>query len=261
MPINNISRENIVRLDTYIKTVSRGLSHIEAEYEKELIQKYRNSHGKPKERLLAELVSYNIRILAEIAITVLNSIRGGNKIDPLDLMQVGVVTIMKKLNTWTSTKKAKFITYYYRDVKTQMQRFVMNNAFDVRQGSVFLQHLAYSISRLNQRALTETGKEHSIEKLSEELGFTEETIRYCMRITSVQTLPIEENWVMYKIDDELDSYYEDSPLQTIIKRLAHRIDPEKSSIIHKELYAFLEKQGAIPLETLTKLRNEKEKNE
>ena len=45
----NISRENLTILDKYVKSVSKGNSHITKEYELELIVLYRNGniyHGR-----------------------------------------------------------------------------------------------------------------------------------------------------------------------------------------------------------------------
>jgi len=253
MRVSNLSREGIERLDRYVKQVSKGNSHISAEYEKKLIRKYRASSGVTKEQILTELISYNITILAEIAIQVLNSMKGGDRIDPLDLMQLGIITFMKKLGTWDETKKAKMITYYYRDVKTQMQRFIMNNAFQVRQGSVFLQHLAYSISKVTQRWLVDYEREPTITEFSVELGIAESTIKYCMQITSIQTLKIEDNWVMYKSTLD-DTHYSLPPLYTIASLLINKVIDGKSETVLYELMDFLEKKQALSSNTLQALR-------
>jgi len=253
MRTNNISRGDIERLDKYVKQVSKGNSHIPADYEKKLIKEYRAASGAKKNAILTELISYNITILAEIALTVINSMKGGDRIDPLDLMQIGVVTFMKKLKTWDETKKAKMITYYYRDVKTQMQRFVMNNAFQVRQGSVFLQHLAYSISKVSQRYLVDYEKEPSTAELAEELGIAESTIKYCMRITSVQTLAIEENWVMFRTT-QIDQEYSLPPIYLVTIDLINRILGNYSEELLFQFMDYFEKKQTLPIDTLTNLR-------
>ena len=253
MQVTNTSREDIENLDRYIKEVSRGRSHIEAGYEKKLILEYQESKGRRKAQILDELVSYNITILAELALIVINSMRGGQRIDPLDLMQVGILTFIKKLDTWDPSKKAKMITYYYRDVKTQMQRFIMNNAFQVRQGSIFLQHLAYSISKITQRWLAIYEKKPTEEELAKELDISESTIKYCLQTTSIQTLTIEENWVMFKTS-HTNSEAGLPPIYALLSKLLYRVTKNNSEILLFEILDYLEKKQSLSIDTLNSLR-------
>jgi len=217
---NNISRENAERLDLYVKNTSKGLSHIPADLERDLIEVYRtNPNAREKEKALSLLVSYNITIFADITISVLNNMRGGDRIDPLDLMQVGVSTFMKKLNTWDSSKKTKMITYYYRDMKTQMQRFVMANAFSIKQGSVFLQHLAYNISKFKNTYILTHKSEPSIQVIAEELGVSKNTIQLCIKSTSLTIIPAEEQYDLYTTSAYPEKY---SPIEKILKQTLNR---------------------------------------
>ena len=108
-------------------------------------------------------------------------------------------TFMKKLDTWDETKGSKMITYYYREVRTQMQRFIMSNAFPVRQGSVFLQHLAYTISKLRNRWLAEYETEPSIDIISRETGVSLNTIKSCLKATNLQIMSMSDAPVLTKL--------------------------------------------------------------
>ena len=217
---NNISRQDAERLDRYVKETSKGLSHIDRELEKDLISVYiNNPKEREKEKALSLLVSYNITIFADIAINVLNNIRGGDRIDPLDLMQVAVSTFIKKIHTFDTTKKTKMITYYYRDVKTQMQRYVMANAFSVKQGSVFLQHLAFTISQYKASYIQEYNTEPSVHTMSKELKVSENTINLCIKTTNVHIMSSDESFDLYVSKAYPDNY---SPVEQIIKTTLQR---------------------------------------
>ena len=247
---SNISRQDAERLDAYVKSTSKGLSHIPADLEKELIDIYKNHKSeREREKALSLLVSYNITIFADIAISVLNTMRGGDKIDPLDLMQVGVSSFMKKLNTWDPSKKTKMITYYYRDMKTQMQRFVMANAYSIKQGSVFLQHLAYNISKFKNSYLLSHKSDPSIHTISNELGVSESTIKLCIKTTSLRIVSAEENFDLYTTAAYPEKY---SPIERILRATLsrHNLDEEEFNSILDSLDG-LSKQ--IPSEILNKI--------
>jgi len=250
MSISNLSREDILSLDSYIKAISKGNSHISAEYEKELIHQYRNGSETEKRKSLDTLVSYNVTIFADIAISVINSMKGGDRIDPLDLMQLGVITFMKKLKTWDETKGSKMITYYYREVRTQMQRFIMAHAFPVRQGSVFLQHLAYTLSKISGNFLQKYKREPTIRELSKRAKVSSKTIRYCYRVTSVTSLSLEDAPPLYKMNDYDEDFH---PMLQLIEGINRRLDLKNTdSLFH--LHACLEEGALVPESTLLALK-------
>ena len=168
--------------------------------------------------------------------------RGGDNIDPLDLMQLGVMTFMKKLDTWDETKGSKMITYYYREVRTQMQRYIMGNAYSVRQGSVFLQHLAYTLSRIRNKYLAEHEVEPTTRQLSKETGVSESTIIYCMKVTTIKTDSIDDSPVLYKYTEFDEKEY---PILDIVGSIHERLglSDEKSLFA---IYASLEDKDPLP---------------
>jgi len=245
----NISRENLEILDQYVKSVSKGNSHISKEYELELILKYRTGTELEKKRALDILVSYNITIFADICISVLNTIRGGDRIDPLDLMQIAVISYMKKLKTWDETKNSKMITYYYREIRTQMQRFVMANAFPLKQGSVFLQHLAYTISKIKATWLAEKNCEPSLEVLAKETGISENTIKSCIRATGVQVVSVSEAPSIIRSDIYPDSYYPIIDMVNFVVQKA-QLNKEESDAV----FNYLETKEELDPDIVDKMR-------
>jgi DNA-directed RNA polymerase specialized sigma subunit len=245
----NISHDHLLILDTYVKSVSKGKSHIDKEDEKKLIMLYRHGTDKEKKDSLELLVSYNVTVFADIAISVLNTIRGGDRIDPLDLMQLAVITYMRKLETWNAEKNSKMITYYYREARTQMQRFVMANAFQIKQGSVFLQHLAYTISKLRNRWLAEYETEPSIETMSKETGVSISTIKACLKATNLQIVSISDAPVLTKLSSPTD--FSTSPVLDIVE---HIINSKGLSLLEKNLvYSYLDRKDNLPPELIEKL--------
>ena len=169
--------------------------------------------------------------------------RGGDNIDPLDLMQLAVLTFMKKLDTWNEEKGSKMITYYYREVRTQMQRYIMGNAYSVRQGSVFLQHLNYTLTKIRNRWLAEKEVEPSPRQLAKETGVSLSTINYCLKVTSITTNSIEDSPTLYVSKNAEET--EEHPVLEIIEEINHRLGFEDK----KELYALhatLEEKIELP---------------
>ena len=244
----NISHDHLLTLDTYVKSVSKGNSHIDKEEEKRLILLYRNGTDKEKKDSLEILVSYNVTVFADIAISVINTIRGGDRIDPLDLMQLAVITYMKKLDTWDADKNSKMITYYYREARTQMQRFVMANAFQIKQGSVFLQHLAYTISKLRNSWLAEYETEPTLEIISRETGVSLSTIKSCLKATNLQIMSMSDAPVLTKLSEP---GFSKSPVLDIIENI---INSKDLTLLEKNLvYSYLDRKDNLPPELIEKL--------
>lgn len=185
--------------------------------------------------------------------SVLNSMKGGYNIDPLDLMQLGTIVYMDKLKTWDELKKAKMITYYYRDMKTKMQRFVMSHAFQIRQGSVFIQHLSYNISKISHRYLQSTSELPTDQELAEELDIKVETIKYCKRITAMTTTSLEEMSTLYKTaSTDLEEEQRFDPVTFMIYELNKKIKGSDKTFI--QLLACLDDKKNLSNELLKKLK-------
>jgi len=246
----NISPEDGLRLDQYIKAVSKGNSRISAKKEIELIKEYRGSNARKSAKALDTLLSYNISIFADIAINVLNNMKGGANIDPLDLMQVATITFIKKLKTWDISKKTKMITYYYREVKTQMQRYIMSNAFAIRQGSVYLQHLAYNISQYKNDIRNDLDINPSPERIAEDLGISLSTVRLCLRATSADIVSLDEDPDVYVHTTDLPSNF---PLLNILEKTLSRFDIDADGVT-TILEVFQGYSEELPQELLDKLK-------
>jgi len=129
------------KLDSWIAEVGRGNSRISKNLEDELFDKYMNGTPAEKTMALDKLLSYNALPIADIALDVYHRYPNGRKADILDLVHVGVAVFIRNLVNF-NPDTARLITFYTRDVKTHMQRFVMHYAVSVQQGSVYLQFIA-----------------------------------------------------------------------------------------------------------------------
>ncbi|MAG50207.1 hypothetical protein CL621_01035 [archaeon] len=140
---------------------------------------------------------------------------GGDRIDPLDLMQIASIVFIDKLDTWDPTKNSKMITYYYRDARTKMQRFIMNHAYSVRQGSVFLQHLAFTISKFVSKHLNEHQIEPTEIEIAKKLGVSVSTIKLCARSTNIHIKSSDETQDLYLEEAYPAGYF---PVTDLIER-------------------------------------------
>ena len=151
-------------------------------------------------------------------------------------------TVIKKIGTWDPTRKTKMITYYYRDVKTQMQRYIMSNAFSVKQGSVFLQYLAYNISQFKSTYISEHKTEPSTYIISKELSVSENTVKLCLKTTNIKVLQAEEAFDLYTGSSYPDNY---SPVDQIINMVIDRHGLDKSD--YNKFMDCLEGSGTLPV--------------
>jgi len=180
-------------LNKWIKEVSQGKSRISREEEIYLVTKY--TLGSQKERQDAEtrLVQYNVLPIASIALEVHHRFPNGNKVDPLDLVQVGIDTFLKKIPRFDPVRKVRLITFYTRDVKTHMQRFVMRYAKSIADGSVYLQGLASKRSNAIKALEQELNRKPTCDEIAEHMKVSSRTLESVDRYTDIRIEPILDN--------------------------------------------------------------------
>jgi len=158
-------------VNTWVQEVSGGKSHIPLDLEKSLILEYQSIDTSPpiKERALKELIAYNASSLASIVLKVYHSTRGAKNIEVVDLLQEAVTIFIYKLEKFDLSHNVRLITYYTRDVKTTIQRYIASHAFSVRQGSVYLQGIAAQISEARRTLEADTGVVPSQDEIAKSL--------------------------------------------------------------------------------------------
>jgi len=208
------------QIDRWIQSVGGGDDHtyISAEQEQALLAQTHDPDQRDTAR--SGLLAWHAAYLSSIAIEVYNSVRGAKNIEILDILHEGVIRFFEKIDTYDLAQDTRLTTWYTRDVKTAMQRFVFDQAFSVRQGSVFLQSVAYQIRRYTEEYLQQYGKRPTVSHLAEVLDQTESSISEAREFTKIQTDPIPE---VFGSDTPPESA--NSPIDDLLSVLESKLQP------------------------------------
>lgn len=193
MPYYNYRTDDTV--DKWVKEVSKGRSHIPRQLESKYVHEYQTTTSEARRTfVLGELIAYNAASFAAIALNVYHSTRGAKRIEPVDLLQEAIKVFIRKLDGFDPNKGARLITYYTRDVKTTLQRYVASNAMDIRQGSVYLRSIAAQISSVVREAdsINEGYDTISKEEIAKKLGISMKTIALVEQFTSVTVVGVDD---------------------------------------------------------------------
>jgi len=217
-------------LDAWIKEVSGGKSRISRDEEKRLIHLYKNGTLEEREYAKAELLAYNVLPIVNIALEVYHTFPNAYRMDIHDLIHRGVEVFLSKLDKF-DPEKARLITFYSRDVKTQMQRMVMKYATAVAQGSVFLQHIASKKSKVYQNLQQKLNREPTDEEVAEALGIDLSTLKIVDRYTLIkfQNLP-EPDYTNIAFKESLEAK---KLLSILREKLEFLTDEEFEQLIEK----------------------------
>jgi len=173
-------------VNKWIQEVSKGRSHIPLELETSLISIYQTAEGKnEKTEALNTLLSYNASSIASIVLSVYHSTRGAENIELQDLLQEAITIFIRKVERFKHDKGARLITYYTRDIRTSIQRYIASNAMNIRQGSVYLQSIATQISVLKRELDTGDDVQLTQNQIAERLGISTKTIAMVEQFTGV----------------------------------------------------------------------------
>ncbi|MGD9697563.1 sigma-70 family RNA polymerase sigma factor [Acinetobacter sp.] len=237
-----------MHVDDWIKKVSGGKSRISKKEENRLFGLYKNGTEKEKDYAQTELIAYNALPIVNIALDVYHSFPNGHKTDLMDLVQTGIEKFIKILPNFKPAK-ARLITFYSRDLKTAMQRYVMRYSTSIAQGSVYLQHLAGKRAKVRadleqelKRAPTDaeiaTAMEISLRTLSSIEKYTSIAVAHIpgleytnfgdgQKTTFDQIMNILRERFSFLDDDEYnqlltDLYFSDLPNEQTVEKILNR---------------------------------------
>jgi len=233
-------------VDTWVQQVSGGRSRISREEERRLINLYKNGTPEEREYAKAELLAYNVLPIVNIALEVYHSFPNAYRMDVHDLIHRGVEVFLDKLDKF-DPEKARLITFYSRDIKTQMQRMVMRYATAIPQGSVFLQHIAGKRSRIYGQLMQELEREPTDDEVAEVLGIKTSTLQMADRYTSIKfhSLPglefedasgsysLEARKLLLILRDKLD-FLDDEEFERFVDKLISGETPD-AELVEKTL--------------------------
>ena len=181
-------------LNDWIRQVSGGKSRIPLDEEIRLFDFYKDGNLAQREYAKNELLAYNVLPIVNIALEVYHSFPTAHKVEVMDLVHRGVEVFLNCLDKF-NPGKARLITFYTRDVKTHMQRFVMRYSTSIVQGSVYLQHLAGRRTKVRQELEQELNRWPTDKEIAERMDVSMRTLGSIDMYTSiaVDSVPGIEN--------------------------------------------------------------------
>lgn len=210
------------QINDWIHSVGGGIekTYIAADLEQDLLRQAQQAET-PDARQAAQtdLLAWHAAYLASLAADVVHSVRGGDNLDILDVLQEGVVRFFEKIETYDLDQTVRLTTWYSRDVKTTMQRFANDTSFPVRQGSVFLQSVAYRVTKFVESYHTQHATEPTITQIADDVGESEATVADALEYTKINTTEIPE---IFGSNDTTDS--PPHPIDEILTLLEHKLD-------------------------------------
>jgi len=112
--------------------------------------------------------------------------------DILDIVQQAVLVFIRKLSTF-DPDKARLITYYTRDIRTNIQRFIADQAYTIRQGSVYLQSIAAQLSVAQRGLEKHLEGTPSDEEVARKANINPRTAQMTKEFTSPVIIPMPTN--------------------------------------------------------------------
>ncbi len=116
-----------------------------------------------------ELIEGNLRLV----LSVIQRFNGRGE-NPDDLFQVGCIGLLKAIANFDETKEVRFSTYGVPMIAGEIRRYLRDNS--VLRVSRSLRDLAYRVLQCKEAIINETGREPSLEELSQKLDVPVEDI-------------------------------------------------------------------------------------
>lgn len=116
-----------------------------------------------------ELIEGNLRLV----LSVIQRFNGRGE-NPDDLFQVGCIGLLKAIANFDETKEVRFSTYGVPMIAGEIRRYLRDNS--VLRVSRSLRDLAYRVLQCKEAIINETGREPSLEELSQKLEVPVEDI-------------------------------------------------------------------------------------
>lgn len=186
----------------------------------------------------------------------------------LDLYQVGLLGLMRAVQTFDTYKNCKFSTHANWWIKQHINREIQNNSKNIRVPSYMHEHQS-TLQKINDSYMLGLGREPTLEEICSETGWDDKTALRVLKAKS-ETFHVskfldhfynkdddlDRNILLEKAKSVLDSF--DSRSRTIIERRygLNGYEPETLQKIAKRFGCTRERIRQLQKEALDYLRKE-----
>jgi len=175
--------------------LSAGKQRMEAGHELECMTAFLTGTDAEKRTALKELTQYHMVYLAKLVRGVYPNDNKYHGLSHLDLLQVAVLRFIEKLEDYKLDSGYRLTTYYTREIKTTLFRYLQKYDQLIPQGTPLMQQVVFKIHKIMNDLTAEAGRpmdfEESLPVLVAKIPHTEEFIKKSWLYMDVWCHPTE----------------------------------------------------------------------
>jgi DNA-directed RNA polymerase specialized sigma subunit len=150
-----------------VHKVTKGRQRMPAELERECVRKYQETGSKTA---LQTLIEYHTVYLANLVYTIYPKDGNYHGLTPMDLLSQAILRFIEKLDDFNLEEGKRLTTYYTREVKTTLQRYMLKYDMMVQQGTPLMQQITYKIHKAINEKTMEQGYPARMEDVAEQVA-------------------------------------------------------------------------------------------
>jgi DNA-directed RNA polymerase specialized sigma subunit len=175
--------------------LSNGKQRMEAVHELECITTYQTGTDVEKKKALTELTQYHMVYLAKLVRGIYPNDNKYHGLSHLDLLQVAVLRFIEKLDDYDIDSGYRLTTFYTREIKTTLFRYLQKYDQLIPQGTPLMQQVVFKVHKIMNDLTADAGRpvdfEEAMPTLVKEIPHTEEFIKKSWLYMDVWCHPTE----------------------------------------------------------------------